>query len=174
MRNNAVGVTYHIRHFLVRSVWSAAQVNERRLQVMSQCRQTKISRGFTLIVDDSGQRKSGTLSDGVGRQYLGEIGKTESGIVIVTTHLYARTKSLPLDVELDRHANSLEPGKKDPNLIKKPDLALGLIDKCLERGHRPGITLIDSSYGNNSRFVRQLEARNLNYLVGLAKNRRVV
>ncbi|MGK7871991.1 MAG: hypothetical protein AB4426_01340 [Xenococcaceae cyanobacterium] len=25
---------------------------------------------------------------GVGRQYMGEIGKTDNGIVVVTTHLY--------------------------------------------------------------------------------------
>ena len=59
MANNAVGVTYHrLHHFLTEAPWSAQQVNERRLLVMNQCSQTKISRGFTLIVDDSGHRKS--------------------------------------------------------------------------------------------------------------------
>ena len=191
MTNNAVGVSYHsFRHFLVRSVWSADRVNERRLQVMNQCSQTKISRGFTLIVDDSGHRKSaectplstsnafevgrgGLLTDGVGRQYIGEIGKTDNGIVIVTTHLYDGTKSLPLDVELYQHASSLAQGKQDPDFVKKPDLAIGLIDKCLSRGHQPGMVLIDSSYGNNTRFVKQLESRSLKYIVGLAKNRRI-
>ncbi|MCL2930099.1 MAG: hypothetical protein MGG37_19660 [Trichodesmium sp. MAG_R01] len=32
---------------------------------------------------------------GVGRQYLGEIGKTENGVVIITTHLYDGVRSLP-------------------------------------------------------------------------------
>ena len=35
--------------------------------------QTRISRGFSLIVDDSGHRKSGNFTAGVGRQYIGEI-----------------------------------------------------------------------------------------------------
>ena len=56
------------------------------------------ARGFSLIVDDSGHRKSGNLTAGVGRQYLGEIGKTDNGIVTVTTHLYDGKKSLPLDI----------------------------------------------------------------------------
>jgi hypothetical protein len=59
MANNAVGVTYHrLHHFLTCAPWSATAVNERRLKVMNQCSQTRISKGFTLIVDDSGHRKS--------------------------------------------------------------------------------------------------------------------
>lgn len=54
---------------------------------MNQCRQTKINQGFSLIVDDSGPRKSGNFTEVVGRQYMGEIGKTENGVVAVTTDL---------------------------------------------------------------------------------------
>ena len=174
MSTNAVGVIYHkLHHFLTEAPWSAEAINERRLQVMNQCRQTKLSSGFTLIVDDSGHRKSGTLTDGVGRQYIGEIGKTDNGIVMVTTHFYDGVKSLPLDVELYQHATSLAGGKLDPEFVKKPDLALSLIERCLKRAHKPRIVLIDSSHGNNSQFVQQLESKKLNYIVGLAKNRRV-
>ena len=43
--NNTVGHTYHkLRHFLVRANWSVDAVNERRLQVMWERRQTKPSR----------------------------------------------------------------------------------------------------------------------------------
>jgi SRSO17 transposase len=75
MANNALVVVYNrLHHFLTESPWSDLQVNECRLQVMNQCRQTQIPRGLALIVDDSGHRKSGNLTAGVGRQYLGEIG----------------------------------------------------------------------------------------------------
>jgi SRSO17 transposase len=150
------------------------QINERRLEVMNQCSQTRISRGFTLIVDDSGHRKSGNFTEGVGRQYIGEIGKTDNGIVTVTTHLYDGKKSLPLDLEIYRHATSLEKGKEDPEFKKKPDIALALIDKSLERGYRPGIVLIDGGYGNNSSFISGLETRELKYLGVVAKNRHVI
>jgi SRSO17 transposase len=140
---------------------------------MNQCSQTKISRGFSLIIDDSGHRKSGNFTAGVGRQYIGEIGKTDNGNVIVTTHLYDGKKSLPLDIELYQHAKSLPQGKKDQEFKKKPELALELIDKSLGRGYRPGIVLIDSGYGNNTTFLIELEKRKLNYLGGLAKNRKV-
>jgi len=171
---NAVGVTYHrLHHFLTEAPWSSAKVNERRLQLMNKCSQTRISRGFSLIIDDSGHRKSGNFTDGVGRQYIGEIGKTDNGIVVVTTHLYDGRKSLPLDLELYQHADSLPEGKQDPLFEKKPELAIKLIDLTLSRGYQPGIVIVDAGYGNNTSFLLNLENRKLKYLGGLAKNRKV-
>jgi len=175
MAKDAVEVTYHkLHHFLTEATWSAEKINERRLEVMNKCNQTRISRGFSLIVDDSGHRKSGNFTAGVGRQYIGEIGKTDNGNVVVTTHLYDGKKSLPLDLELYQHGDSLPEGKKDPEFKKKPTLALELIDKSLNRGYRPGIVLIDSSYGNNASFLKDLEERKLKYIGGIAKNRNLV
>ena len=175
MARDAVEVTYHkLHHFLTEATWSAQKINERRLEIMSKCNQTRISPGFSLIVDDSGHRKSGNFTAGVGRQYIGEIGKTENGNVVVTTHLYDGKKSLPLDIELYQHSDSLPAGKKDPEFKKKPTLALELIDKSRARGYRPGIVLIDSSYGNNTSFLKDLEERKLKYLGGIAKNRNIL
>ena len=43
MANNAVGVIYNrIHHFLTEAEWSASKINERRLQVMNKCSQTRI------------------------------------------------------------------------------------------------------------------------------------
>ena len=94
--------------------------------------------------------------------------------MVVTTHLYDGQKSLPLDIELYQHGDSLPEGKKDPEFKKKPTLALELIDKSLRRGYRPGIVLIDSSYGNNTSFLKNLEERKLNYIGGIAKNRNIL
>ena len=172
--NNGIGVTYHkTHHFMTESVWNSEPVNERRLDIMNKCRQTQIQRGFSLIVDDSGHRKSGHLTEGSGRQYLGEIGKVDNGIVTVTTHLYDEVKSLPLDVALYQHADSLPEGKQDPQFKKKPDLVLELIDRCLDRGKRPSVLLMDGGYGNNGPLMNQLVSRNLTYIVGVHKSRKV-
>ncbi len=156
---------------------------------MNQCSQSRITRGFSLIVDDSGHRKSGNFTAGVGRQYIGEIGrtshafeetsndvsfKTDNGNVVVTIHLYEGKKSLPLDIELYHHAKSLPLGKKDPKFKKKPAIALDLINRSLDQGYRPGIVLIDSSYGNNTSFLQELENKKLKYIGGIAKNRNIL
>jgi len=174
MAENAVGVTYYrLHHFLTEAPWSAIKVNERRLQVMNKCGQTRINRGFSLIIDDSGHRKSGNFTQGVGRQYIGEIGKTDNGIVVVTSHLYDGRKSLPLDIELYQHADSLSEGKQDPLFEKKTEIAIKLIDQTLGRGYQPGIVIVDGGYGNNTSFLLELESRKLKYLGGVAKNRKV-
>ncbi|MBD0390726.1 MAG: IS701 family transposase [Nostoc sp. C3-bin3] len=174
MAENAVEVSYHrLHHFITEAPWSSPQVNERRLAIMNKCSQTKISRGFSLIIDDSGHRKSGNFTDGVGRQYIGEIGKTDNGIVVVTSHLYDGRKSLPLDIELYQHADSLPEGKQDPLFEKKTEIAIKLIDQTLERGYQPGIVIVDAGYGNNTSFLLELEKRKLKYLGGVAKNRKV-
>jgi SRSO17 transposase len=175
MAANSVGVTYHkLHHFLTEAPWSATELNQRRLLVMNQCRQTKINRGFSLIIDDSGHRKSGNFTEVVGRQYIGEIGKTDNGVVAVTSHLYDGIKSLPLDIKLYQKADSLPKGNADPEFKKKPELALDLIDKSLALGYQPGIVLIDGGYGNNTNFLQELEKRNLKYIGGIAKNRKVI
>lgn len=171
---NAIGVNYYqLHHFLTEGPWSDSKINERRLEIMNKCSQTRISRGFSLIIDDSGHRKSGNFTDGVGRQYIGEIGKTDNGIVVVTTHLYDGRKSLPLDIELYQHASSLAEGKQDSEFEKKPELALKLIDRTIGRKYQPGIVIVDAGYGNNTSFLLELEKRQLKYLGGLAKNRKV-
>ena len=172
--DNAVGVEYEpLHHFMTDSPWSYQKVNESRLQIINQCRQTKISHSFSLIVDDSGHRKSGNFTDGVGRQYIGEVGKTDNGNVIVTTHIYDGVRSFPLEVELYKKADSFEKGEQDPSFQKKPEIAIKLIEKSLERNYQPEIVLIDGGYGNNSDFLNKLEEKNLKYIGGIAKNRKV-
>jgi hypothetical protein len=94
--------------------------------------------------------------------------------VLVSTHLYDGVKSLPLDVELYQHASSLPEGKENPKFVKKPDIALKLIDKCLSRGEKPCVVLVDAGYGNNSIFLKQLESKKLKYIAGLAKKRKIL
>ena len=110
-----------------------------------------------MILDDSGHRKSGNFTSVVGRQYIGEIGKTVMVIVTVTTHYYDGKKSLPLDIKLYQHSNSLPEGKDDKLFQKKPDIGIELIDRSLDRGPSPGIVLIDAGYGNNTTFLKKLE-----------------
>ena len=114
-----------------------------------------------MILDDSGHRKSGNFTSVVGRQYIGEIGKTVMVIETVTTHYYDGKKSLPLDIKLYQHSNSLPEGKDDKLFQKKPDIGIELIDRSLDRGPSPGIVLIDAGYGNNTTFLKKLEEREL-------------
>lgn len=93
--------------------------------------------------------------------------------MLLTTHLDDGVRRLPLDLALAQHASSLEQGKEDPEFVKKPDLALQLIERCLARGYRPGVTLVNATYGNNTPLIKQLESRKLVYVAAVAKHRQV-
>lgn len=49
-----------------------------------------------------------------------------------------------------------------------------LISKVAVLSFRPGIVIVDAGYGNNTSFLLKLENRQLKYLGGLAKNRKVI
>jgi SRSO17 transposase len=169
---SSIGVSYtNLHHFIHNSPWDAQELNNKRLEVLYRTRQSRLKQGVTLILDDCGHRKSGEATDGVGRQYIGEIGKVDNGIVVVTSHATDGVRCIPLDFAQYKHATSLPEGKKDPEFIKKPELALQLIDRCLERGTEPGVTVLDTAYGNNGPFLKELERRKLTYVGGLPSNR---
>lgn len=174
MATSVVNSNYaSLLNFIHGEAWNADEVNERRLAILASCRQTRIKNGFRLILDDSGHRKSGTETAGVGRQYLGQIGKVDNGVVMVTSHAYDGSKGVPIDSALYKHSSSLENGKEDPEFKKKPDLALALVDKCLNRGLTPGLILLDAGYGNNTPLLKELETRGLKYVAAINKIRNV-
>ncbi len=155
------------------SPWNADEINDHRIEIVWQDRRIRPKIGFDLILDDSGHRKRGEDVEGVGRQYIGQIGKVDNGIVAVTTHIYDGTRGYPFEILQYRPPSTLEKGKNDEAFRTKPQLALELIDKCCARNLSPGLTIIDSFYGSSSLFFKELESRGLKYVAALRKNRAV-
>lgn len=72
-----------LQWFLSESSWDPAQVNHKRLELLrSNSAMAPTSQG-ALMIDEIGDRKWGTKTAHVGRQYLGSIGKVENGVVSV-------------------------------------------------------------------------------------------
>ncbi|NET44038.1 MAG: transposase [Okeania sp. SIO2B3] len=72
MANESIGIVYNrLHHFIADSSWNTDQINKRRLEIINKFSQTNFCRGFSLILNDSGHRKSGDFTSGVGRQYIG-------------------------------------------------------------------------------------------------------
>jgi len=163
----------NLHHFLHDSPWKADEINDRRIDIIWQDRKTRPKVGFDLIIDDSGHRKRGEETEGVARQYIGQIGKVDNGVVAVSTHIYDGLRGYPLDIVQYQPPATFEKGKEDERFRTKPQLALELIDKCRERNLCPGLTLLDSGYGNGSAFLKELECRGLKYVAALRKNRTV-
>lgn len=72
-----------LQWFLSESTWDPAAVNVRRLALLQQSLVTAPKPSGVLVIDETGDRKWGSKTAHVGRQYLGSIGKTDNGIVSV-------------------------------------------------------------------------------------------
>ncbi|MFD5574554.1 transposase [Streptomyces cadmiisoli] len=101
-----------LQFFLSESPWEAELVNDRRLELLCEEPATAPHDGGVIVIDDSGDRKDGTATAHVGRQWLGRLGKTDNGIVTVTTvwtdgrvyyPLHA-TPYLPVGVQVNVHS----------------------------------------------------------------------
>ena len=76
-----------LQWFLSESRWDPEDLNERRLELMVDESATAPSEEGVLVIDEHGDRKWGKHTAHVGRQWLANIGKTESGVVSVTSLL---------------------------------------------------------------------------------------
>ena len=171
---STVGCEYvNLHHFLHNDPWDPDALNDRRIDVVWQHRNTRPQVGFGLIIDDSGHRKSGSETDGVSYQYIGQLGKVDNGIVTVTSHASDGKRCVPLDLAQYIPASCFPKGKEDEQFKTKIQLAIELIDKCLKRDLKPGRVTADRFYGNNVKFLQALEERKLEYVVALKGCRNV-
>jgi len=72
-----------LQWFLTESTWDAAAVTMRRQELLRADPATAPHAGGVLIIDETGDRKDGSKTAHVGRQYLGNRGKIEQGVVSV-------------------------------------------------------------------------------------------
>jgi DDE superfamily endonuclease len=123
-----------LQFFLSESCWDPDRVNARRLQVLLDDPVTAPHGGGVLVIDDSGDRKDGTATAHVGRQWLGRLGKTDSGIVTVSTVWADERVYYPLHAVPYTPARWFPGGKNDPGFATKPQIAAGLAARARQGG----------------------------------------
>ena len=92
-----------------------------------------------LVIDDSGDRKDGVKTAHVGRQWLGRYGKTDNGVVTVTTVWADERVYYPVHAVPYTPARHFAKGKNDPAFRTK--LAIGAelaVAGAGRRGSRSG------------------------------------
>jgi SRSO17 transposase len=156
-----------LQFFLSESAWDADALNARRLELLLADPATRPHDDGVLIIDDSGDRKSGTKTDHVGRQYLGSVGKIDSGIVAVSSVWADERVYYPLHVQPYTPAKRLPRGKQDPAFRTKPEIARALVDAALEQGVTFRAVVTDCGYGDHLEFQETLAAAQLPYVLAL-------
>ena len=154
-----------LQYFLSEADWSAEALNARRLALLQSEAATAAHRGGVLVLDDTGDRKDGTATAHVGRQYLGSVGKIDNGIVAVTSLWTDGRVHYPLHVAPYTPASRFAAGAKDPRFRTKPQIALDLIEQARTADIPFRAVVIDCFYGDNPELEGLLTQRKIPYVL---------
>ena len=99
------------------------EVNERRLKLLLEDPATAPKAEGVLVIDEHGDRKWGKKTAHVGKQWLANMGKTENGVVSVSSLWADEGVYWPLEVEPYTPAHHFEGGKADPRFRTKLEIA---------------------------------------------------
>jgi SRSO17 transposase len=156
-----------LQWFLTESTWDHQQVNEQRVQLLCQDLATAPHEQGVLVIDDTGDRKDGTATTHVARQYLGSVGKIDNGIVAVTS-LWAEERGCwPVQVVPYTPASRLAKGKRDLGVRTKPQLAVELVEAAQQAGIGFRAVVADCAYGDNPGFTQALGAAKVPFVLAL-------
>jgi len=156
-----------LQWFLSESGWDPKEVNERRLELLFEQRASAPSGKGVLVIDEHGDRKWGKHTAHVGRQWLANIGKTENGVVSVSS-LWADEKVYyPVDFEPYTPSHHFEGGKNDPQFRTKLKIASELVELAVRRSIPFAAVVADSFYGEDEGFKQSLSELGTGYVLAL-------
>jgi hypothetical protein len=156
-----------LQWFLTESSWDHERVNQRRVQLLCGDPATAPHEQGALVLDDTGDRKAGTKTAHVARQYLGSLGKTDNGIVAVTSLWADERVYWPIDVVPYTPASRLPKGKRDPGFRTKPQLAVDLVNTARKAGIGFRAVVADCFYGDNTGFTEALGRAGVAYVLAV-------
>ncbi len=155
----------NLHHFLSESPWTVQQLRQRRLELMLKVLD---GRKLMLLIDETGDCKKGKSTDYVKRQYIGNVGKKENGIVAVTAYGLVDGMILPLTFEVYKPRERL---KDEDEYYTKPQIAATMIRHLQALGFEFELVLADSLYGESKiNFVNVLDELKLPYILAIRSN----
>ena len=146
-------------------------MNARRLELLRADPATAPHGGGVLVIDDSGDRKDGVKTAHVGRQYLGRYGKTDNGVVTVTTVWADERVYYPVHAVPYTPAKHFAKGKNDPAFRTKLAIGAGLAVRAREAGFAFRAVVADSAYGDQDGFRAELAEAGLPFVMALRPRR---
>ena len=145
----AVGLkdSQQLHHFLRDSPWDVATFRKTRLWL------TKLFTGeqeIILCIDETGDKKKGKSTDYTARQYIGNLGKTENGIVSVNAYGIVEGITYPLMFKIFKPRSCLKVADKYKT---KPELAIEILQELKALGLKIKLVLADSLYGESGDVI---------------------
>jgi len=156
-----------LQWFLSESGWDPKEANERRLELLFEERATAPSGKGVLVIDEHGDRKWGKHTAHVGRQWLANIGKTDNGVISVSSLWADEGVYYPVDFEPYTPSHHFNGGKNDPGFRTKLKIASELVQLATQRSIPFAAVVADSFYGEDEGFKRSLSELGAGYVLAL-------
>ena len=154
-----------LHHFISQSPWQAEDLEKRRLNILLAILE---GREIIVMIDETGDKKKGKKTDYVKRQYIGNLGKIENGIVSVNAYGYCAGMTFPLKFKIFKPKGRLKEGDKYQT---KPELGAEIVKELTAMGFKIKRVLADSLYGeSDSNFVSVVGELGIEYAVGIRSN----
>jgi hypothetical protein len=159
-----------LQWFLSESGWDAPEADERRLKLLFGDAHTAPNGEGVLVIDEHGDRKWGKKTAHVGKQWLGNIGKTENGVVSVSSLWASEGVYYPLEVEPYTPAQHFEKGRSDDAFRTKLRIARELVEHSVEKDVPFRAVVADSFYGEDEDLKGELEGLAVGYVMALKES----
>ena len=160
-----------LQFFLSESRWDCEKVDARRLELLVTDPVTAPHGGGVLVIDDSGDRKDGAKTAHVGHQWLGRYGKTDNGVVTVTTLWADERLYYPVHAVPYTPARHFAKGKSDPAFRTKLAIGADLAVRARAAGFAFRAVAADSAYGDQDGFRGELAEAGLPFVMALKPRR---
>jgi SRSO17 transposase len=162
----AVGVdeAQSLHHFLPQSPWEVTTLRQKRLALIKSIVK---ERSFILCIEETGDKTKGKTTDDVARQYIGNLGKIEHGIVSVHTYGVLDGITFPLIFEVFKPQKRL---KKEAQYKTKPQIAIELMQTLQQQGFHFEVVFADSLYGESGECIAALQRLKRHFVVAIREN----
>lgn len=157
-----------LHHFLTESPWDVEALRKQRLSLIKQQLQ---GQSIILVIDETGDRKKGKSTDYVDRQYIGNLGKIDNGVVSVNAYGILAGLTFPLIFKIFKPQKRLKSGDIDRTKIQ---LAKEILQDLKDFGFKFELVLADSLDGESHPFLRLLDELELKWIVAIRSNHGVL
>jgi len=156
-----------LQWFLSESDWDERKVQAERLALLREDATTAPNTRGVLVIDETGDRKDGHKTAHVARQYLGNLGKIDNGVVSVTSLWADEQVYYPLEVEPYTPESYFAKGRNDPDFRTKLKIALQLVQQAIQEGWPFRAMVADSFYGEDRGLKQGLRKLKVPYVMAL-------
>ena len=158
-----------LTRFMNDSPWNHKSLNHQRITWASNILTVRYHKYYPIIIDDTVNRKYGSLLTGVGSYFS----NTEKRVIhsqnLVTSHLFLGNSDIPLFIDIYKKKDEYE---DKTNFKSKIDMAMEHIEKAPKLKDRTGVVITDTWYSSNS-LIKKIIEMEYEGIIALKSNRTV-